>query len=109
MKHIRNHRRVIGGITMYAKEYATVWEVTTKVSGLSDNNQTGRRYKKSEFKSVEKLALHIANSVRAIYEYTNRIGVQRVCATLSEYLFLKLNYDVNGLSEQEYKIYKSLN
>ena len=108
MKHLRSHRRVIGGITIYAKEYPTIWEVSTKVERYANSNRTNVRYKKREYKTLDDLAKHIANSVRSIYEYENQFGVQRVCCTYAEYLMLKMCYSLSGLNEEEYELYKTM-
>ena len=46
---------------------------------------------------------------RQIYYYTSRNTGKRekVCCTRSEYLYIKLCYDVNGLSPDEFAEYKA--
>lgn len=46
---------------------------------------------------------------RKIYYYTSRNTgkLERVFCSRFEYLFLKIHYDVNGLSPDEYEEYKS--
>ena len=46
---------------------------------------------------------------RQIYYYTssNTGKREKVCCTRSEYLFMKLFYDVNGLSPEEFAEYKA--
>ena len=47
---------------------------------------------------------------RKIYYYTSRYTGKRekVFCSRYEYLFLKLHYDINGLSAEEYAEYKSI-
>ena len=46
---------------------------------------------------------------RQIYYYTSKDTGKRetVCCTRSEYLYMKLCYDVNGLSPDEFAEYKA--
>ena len=46
---------------------------------------------------------------RQIYYYTSRNTGERkkVCCTRLDYLFLKLYYDINGLTPEEYEEYKA--
>lgn len=44
---------------------------------------------------------------RRIYTYESELrGTRKVCCTYREYLFLKLCYSVDGLTEDEYETYK---
>jgi hypothetical protein len=46
---------------------------------------------------------------RRIYTYESELrGTRKVCCTYREYLFLKLCYSVDGLTEDEYETYKRL-
>ena len=47
--------------------------------------------------------------IRQIYYYTSKNTGKRekVCCTRSEYLFMKLCYDVNGLTPEEFEEYKA--
>jgi hypothetical protein len=66
-------------------------------------------YKKSQHKTINKLAASIIGDERGVYEYINTLGAtMKVRGTYREYLFLKLNYGINGLSEEEHEIYNSL-
>lgn len=46
---------------------------------------------------------------RQIYYYTSRNTGERkkVCCTRLDYLFIKLYYDINGLTPDEYEEYKA--
>ena len=46
---------------------------------------------------------------RQIYYYTSKNTGKRekVCCTRSEYLYIKLCYDINGLSPDEFEEYKA--
>ena len=43
---------------------------------------------------------------KKLYKYTSNGVVREVYCTYIDYLFLKLYYDDNGLSEEEYKYFK---
>lgn len=46
---------------------------------------------------------------RRMYTYESELrGTQKVCCTYREYLFLKLHYSADGLTENEYETYKRL-
>jgi hypothetical protein len=67
------------------------------------------RYKKNQHKTIDKLAAHIIGDEAGVYEYVNGLGAtMRVRCTYKEYLSLKMNYGRDGLSEEEYEIYKNL-
>lgn len=109
MKILRTHRRTIGKTTIYVQECPTIWIVSTRTQGYSGGNTTGARCKKSECRTLESLANKVASEVDGIYEYTNRMGViKRVCTNYKNYLFLKLNYGIDGLTKEEYELYKNL-
>ena len=52
-----------------------------------------------------------ARDMKREYYYTSKNTGKRekVCCTRSEYLYIKLCYDVNGLSPAEYEEYKAAN
>lgn len=109
MKILRTHRRTIGKTTMYVQECPTIWIVSARTQGYSSGNATSMRCKKSECRTLEHLTNKMASELHGIYEYTNRLGVtKRVCTTYKNYLFLKLNYGIDGLTEEEYKLYKTM-
>lgn len=109
MKILRTHRRTIGKTTIYVQECPTLWIVSSRTRGYSDSNTTSVRCKKSECRTLEHLTNKVASEVRGIYEYTNRLGVTNKCrCTYKEYLFLKLNYGIDGLTEEEDKIYQTI-
>lgn len=49
------------------------------------------------------------NLRRKLYSYTSNGKTQRVWCNYWEFLLLKLCYDDNGLTKQEYKDYKKYN
>ena len=100
----------MGGMTMVVRECPTIWIVsTTNKDNTSIPRRCAARYKKSQHKTIAKLAAHIIGDERGVYEYVNDFDVIRqVRGTYKEYLFLKLNYGKNGLTAEEYEIYKNL-
>ena len=48
-----------------------------------------------------------SDSKRQFWTYISRGEIKRVWCTRHEYLFLKLCYDDNGLTEEEYKEYRN--
>ena len=65
-----------------------------------------RREKESKNRLKER---DMQREERQIYYYTSRNTGKRekVCCTRSEYLYIKLCYDVNGLSPAEFEEYKA--
>jgi hypothetical protein len=110
MKILKTHRTTIGGMTMVVRECRTIWIVsTTNKDNPSVTRRCATRYKKSEHKTISKLAAHLIGDEQGVYEYVNDFDVIRqVRGTYREYLFLKLNYGKDGLSEGEHEIYKNL-
>lgn len=110
MKVIKVHRTTIGGTSMVVRECPTIWVVsTTNRSNTSVERRCAVHYKKSQHKTISKLAAHIIGDEVGVYEYINDFGAtMRVRCTYKEYLYLKLNYGADGLSAEEYEIYKSL-
>lgn len=100
----------MGGMTMVVRECPTIWIVsTTNKDNTSVPRRCAARYKKSQHKTISKLAAHIIGDERGVYEYINSLGAtMRVRCSYKEYLYLKLTYGVNGLSDEEYEIYKNL-
>lgn len=110
MKILKVHRRVIGDMTIIIEECPTIW-ITS--STMRSNTTIVRRckehHKKREYKTIDKLAAHIIGNEVGVYEYVNSFGAtMRVRCTYKEYLYLKMCYGVNGLTELEYKLYKTL-
>lgn len=95
---------------MVVRECPTIWVVsTTNKDNPSVTRRCSARYKKSQHKTISKLAAHLIGDEQGVYEYVNDFDVVRqVRGTYREYLFLKLNYGKDGLTKEEYKIYKSL-
>lgn len=110
MKVIRVHRTTMGGMTMVVRECPTIWIVSsTNRSNTSVVRRCAVRYKKSQHKTIDKLAAHIIGDEVGVYEYVNSLGAtMRVRCTYKEYLYLKMCYGVNGLTESEYELYKTL-
>lgn len=110
MKVIKIHRTTMGGMTMVVREYPTIWVVsTTNRSNTSVERRCAVHYKKSQHKTIDNLAAHIIGDERGVYEYINSLGATiKVRCTYKEYLYLKLNYGANGLTEEELTIYNNL-
>lgn len=109
MRIIRVHKKKIGRVTMYVQECPTIWIVSTKVDGYSDGNSTKVRYKKKNHCVIDEVAQEVLNNIRMSYKYTNKLGVERIVnCTYKEYLFIKLNYGLEGLTDEEYKLYKTI-
>lgn len=110
MKVIKVHRTTMGGMTMVVRECPTIWVVsTTNRTNSSVARRCAVHYKKSQHKTISKLAAHIIGDEVGVYEYVNDFGAtMRVRCTYKEYLYLKLNYGADGLSEEEFEIYKNL-
>lgn len=110
MKVIKVHRTTMGGMTMVVRECPTIWVVSsTNRTNTSVVRRCAVHYKKSQYKTLNKLAAHIIGDEVGVYEYVNSFGVtMRVRCTYKEYLFLKMNYGRDGLTEQEYELYKTL-
>lgn len=100
----------MGETTMVVRECPTIWVVsTTNRTNTSVVRRCAVRYKKNQYKTISKLAAHIVGDEVGVYEYVNSFGAtMRVRCTFKEYLFLKMNYGADGLSEEEYGIYKNL-
>jgi hypothetical protein len=110
MKVIKIHRCKVGDTTIIARECPTIWVIST---ANRENPSVTRRcnvhYKKKDYKTIEGLAAHIIGDEVGVYEYVNDFGAtMRVRCTYKEYLYLKLNYGADGLSEEEFEIYKNL-
>lgn len=110
MKVIKIHRTTVGGMTMVVRECPTIWVVsTTNRSNTSVERRCAVHYKKSQHKTIDNLAAHIIGDERGVYEYINTLGATiKVRCTYKEYLYLKLNYGANGLTEEELTIYNNL-
>lgn len=110
MKVIKVHRTTMGGMTMVVRECPTIWVVsTTNRANTSVERRCAIHYKKSKYRTIGKLAAHIIGDEVGVYEYVNSFGAtMRVRCTYKEYLYLKLNYGADGLSEEEFEIYKNL-
>lgn len=110
MKVIKIHRTTVGGMTMVVRECPTIWVVsTTNRSNTSVERRCAVHYKKSQHKTIANLAAHIVGDERGVYEYINTLGATiKVRCTYKEYLYLKLNYGANGLTEEELTIYNNL-
>ena len=110
MKVIKIHRCKVGNTTIIARECPTIWIVSsTNKDNTSVPRRCAARYKKSQHKTIGKLAAHIIGDERGVYEYINSLGAtMRVRCTYKEYLYLKLNYGASGLSEDEMEIYNNL-
>lgn len=110
MKVIKIHRTTMGGMTMVVRECPTIWVVsTTNRSNTSVERRCAVHYKKSQHKTIDNLAAHIIGDERGVYEYINSLGATiKVRCTYKEYLYLKLNYGANGLTEEELTIYNNL-
>lgn len=110
MKVIKVHRTTMGGMTMVVRECPTIWVVsTTNRTNTSIVRRCAVHYKKSQHKTINNLAAHIIGDEVGIYEYLNKKGAtMRVSCTYKEYLYLKLNYGANGLTEEELTIYNNL-
>ena len=110
MKVIKVHRTTMGGMTMVVRECPTIWIVSsTNRYNTSVERRCAVHYKKSQHKTISKLAAHIIGDERGVYEYINSLGAtMKVRCTYKEYLFLKMNYGRDGLSNEERKIYENL-
>lgn len=110
MKILKIHRATVGGMTMVVRECPTIWVVSsTNRSNTSVERRCAVHYKKSQHKTINKLAAHIIGDERGVYEYINSLGAtMKVRCTYKEFLLLKLNYGADGLSEEEYEIYKNI-
>lgn len=110
MEVIKIHRATMGGMTMVVRECPTIWIVsTTNRTNTSVERRCAVHYKKSQHKTIDKLAAHIIGDERGVYEYINSLGAtMKVRCTYKEYLFLKLNYGADGLTDEELKLYESL-
>jgi hypothetical protein len=100
----------MGGMTMVVQECPTIWVVSsTNRTNTSVVRRCSVRYKKKDYRTIDKLAAHIIGDEVGVYEYVNPFGAtMRVRCTYKEYLYLKMCYGVNGLTESEYKLYKTL-
>lgn len=100
----------MGGMTMVVRECPTIWIISsTNRNNPSVVRRCSVRYKKKDYKTIDKLAAHIIGDEVGVYEYVNSFGAtMRVRCTYKEYLYLKMCYGVNGLTESEYKLYKTL-
>lgn len=110
MKVVRIHRREMGGTTIIVRECPTIWITSsTNRSNPSVVRRCSVRYKKRDYRTIDKLAAHIIGDEVGVYEYVNTLGAtMRVRCTYKEYLFLKLNYGKDGLNEEEHEIYENL-
>lgn len=110
MKVIKVHRTTMGGMTMVVRECPTIWVVSsTNRTNTSVVRRCAVRYKKNQYRSINKLAAHIIGDEVGTYEYVNDFGAtMRVRCTYKEFLFLKMNYGIDELNEEEYEIYKNL-
>lgn len=110
MKVIKIHRCKVGSTTIIARECPTIWVIsTTNKDNPSVERRCNAHYKKKDYRTIDKLAAHIIGDEVGVYEYVNSFGAtMRVRCTYKEYLYLKMCYGVNGLTESEYKLYKTL-
>lgn len=110
MKALKIHRTTMGGMTMVVRECPTIWIISsTNKSNTSVVRRCSVRYKKKDYRTIDSLAAHIIGDEVGVYEYVNDFGAtMRVRCTYKEYLYLKMCYGVNGLTESEYKLYKTL-
>ena len=110
MKVIKIHRTTMGGMTMVVRECPTIWVVsTTNRSNTSVERRCAVHYKKSQHKTIDNLAAHIIGDERGVYEYINSLGATiKVRCIYKEYLYLKLNYGADGLTDEELMIYNNL-
>lgn len=110
MKVIKTHRTTMGGTTMVVQECPTIWVVSsTNRTNTSVVRRCSVRYKKNQYKTIDKLAAHIIGDEIGVYEYVNDFdATMRVRCTYKEYLLLKMNYGKDGLSEEELTIYNNL-
>lgn len=110
MKVIKVHRTTMGGMTMVVRECPTIWVVSsTNRTNPSVVRRCAVHYKKSQHKTINKLAAHIVGDAVGVYEYINPLGAtMRVRCTYKKYLYLKLSYSADGLTEEELEIYKNL-
>ena len=110
MEGIKVHRTTIGEMTMVVRECPTIWVVSsTNRTNTSVARRCAVHYKKSQHKTINKLAAHIIGDEVGTYEYVNDFGAtMRVRCTYKEFLFLKMNYGRDGLNEEEHEIYKNL-
>lgn len=110
MKVIKIHRTTMGGMTMVVRECPTIWVVSsTNRTNTSVERRCAVHYKKSKYRTIGNLAAHIVGDEVGVYEYVNDFGAtMRVRCTYKEYLYLKLNYGAEGLSEEELTIYNNL-
>ena len=81
------------------------------LKGKGSQTQGGTKYiNRREKESKNRLnARDMERETRQIYYYTSRNTGERkkVCCTRLDYLFLKLYYDINGLTPDEYEEYKA--
>lgn len=110
MKVIKIHRCKVGDTTIIARECPTIWVISTT---NRENPSVARRcnvhYKKKDYKTIGGLAAHIIGDEVGVYEYVNSFGAtMRVKCTYKEYLYLKMNYGLDGLTKEECEIYNSL-
>lgn len=100
----------MGGTTLVVQECPTIWVVSsTNRTNTSVVRRCSVRYKKKDYRTINKLAAHIIGDEIGVYEYVNDFGsTMRVRCTYKEYLYLKLNYGADGLSEEEFELYKTL-
>lgn len=110
MKIIKTHRATKYGTTMIVRECPTIWIVSsTNRSNTSVERRCAVHYKKSQYKTIDKLAAHIIGDEVGVYEYVNYLGIPtKVRCAYKEFLCVKRTYGKNGLSEAEYEIYKNL-
>lgn len=110
MKVIKIHRTTMGGMTMVVRECQTIWVVSsTNHTNTSVERRCAVHYKKSQHKTISKLAAHIIGNEQGVYEYINSLGAtMKVRCAYKEYLFLKLNYGADGLTDEELELYESL-
>lgn len=110
MRPIRSQRRRVGDVTIYVTECPTLWIVSTTMrNNTTVTRRCNVRHKKREFRTINDVERHILCTERGTFEYVNDLGnIMRVDCTYKEYLFLKMNYGRDGLTEQEYELYKSL-
>lgn len=100
----------MGGMTMVVRECPTIWIVSsTNRSNTSVERRCAVHYKKSKYRTIGKLAAHIIGDEQGVYEYINSLGaVMKVRCSYKEYLFLKMNYGADGLTDEELIIYNNL-
>lgn len=107
MKVIRIHRRRVEDFTIFVEECSTIWLVTIKRDKYAFPEVHLERHKKREHKSVEEVLYHVLNNTDLLYRYNNGVAERTVRTNYKNYLYLKMCYGVDGLTEAEHSLYKT--